>query len=109
MANDGVGVKITQYNKIWKKYNGARGRVTCRNHEDAISLRNALSSHSSLFHRSTTFWRAGHKVERPRTFHRRYTGGRLALQSEQEYHKFKQDCEFGYQYLCLTLYLFAKT
>ena len=69
--------------------------MTCRNHEDAVSLINALTSHSSLFHSATTFTPAGHKVGRPRTFHPRYTEGRLAEQSEQEiYEKFQKDCEF---------------
>ena len=91
MANDGVGVKITQHKKFWKKCNGARGIVTCRNHEDAVSLLNALNSHRSLFHSATTFTPVGHKVGRPRTFHPRYTEGRSAEQSEQElYQKFKQ-------------------
>ena len=41
LTANGFGVKIT-------RYNDARGIVMCRNHEDAVSLFNALSSNSSM-------------------------------------------------------------
>ena len=90
IADDGIGIKISQYKKIWRKCNGAKGFVTCRHHEDAQKVFGALIRNKTKFHKDTQFIPIVETITRVRTFHPRYESGARKEKAEDNlYNSFK--------------------